>query len=67
MAIIDEAVNIDTSLFKQKSVSLSWEYVFTKSLYQTSDILTQGEFLDLIAGLSIAKLFIQSQEEDLNI
>ncbi|MDC3048188.1 zinc-binding alcohol dehydrogenase family protein, partial [Synechococcus sp. AH-736-A19] len=51
VAIIDEAVNIDTSLFKQKSVSLSWEYVFTKSLYQTSDIFTQGEFLDLIAGL----------------
>ena len=51
VAIIDEAVHVDTSLFKQKSVSLSWEYVFTKSLYQTSDILTQGEFLDLIAGL----------------
>ena len=51
VAIIDEAVHVDTSLFKQKSVSLSWEYVFTKSLYQTSDILTQGESLDLIADL----------------
>ena len=51
VAIIDEAVHVDTALFKQKSVSLSWEYVFTKSLYQTNDMLAQGQTLDLIADL----------------
>ena len=51
MAIIDEAVNIDTSLFKQKSVSLSWEFVFTKSLYQTENMISQGLALDRIADL----------------
>ena len=51
VAIIDEAVHVDTALFKQKSVSLSWEYVFTKSLYQTDQMITQGESLDLIADL----------------
>ena len=51
LAIVDEAVNIDTSLFKQKSISLSWEYVFAKSLWHASDMITQAQALDFIAVL----------------
>lgn len=49
--LIDDPVNFDASVFKRKSGSIHWELMFTKSLYQTSDMHTQGTILRSVADL----------------
>ena len=36
---------------KRKSLSLHWELMFTRSLYQTPDLARQGELLQQLAAL----------------
>ena len=45
----DKPLNL--MLLKNKSVSFSWEYMFTRSLYTTSDILKQQQILNKLAEL----------------
>lgn len=42
---------LNLMLLKEKSVTFSWEYMFTRSLYTTSDILKQQQILNELAGL----------------
>jgi zinc-binding alcohol dehydrogenase family protein len=49
--LIDDPANFDASVFKHKSASIHWELMFTKSLYQTSDMHTQGAILRDVADL----------------
>jgi NADPH:quinone reductase len=49
--LIDDPVNFDASVFKRKSGSIHWELMFTKSLYQTSDMHAQGTILRSVADL----------------
>ena len=44
-ALIDDPSPIDVRKLKRKSVSLHWELMFTRSLFQTADILRQHELL----------------------
>ena len=39
------------SVFKEKSLTISWEMMFTRSLHQTADMAAQGTLLDDIAEL----------------
>ena len=50
IGIIDGTVDTSLELFKQKSLSLSSEYVFAKSLYATPSMIDQGIFLDQLAS-----------------
>lgn len=50
-ALIDDAPVLDIMPFKRKSVSVHWEFMFTRSLFQTSDMAVQGEYLALIAEM----------------
>jgi zinc-binding alcohol dehydrogenase family protein len=50
-ALIDDPKVVDISLLKQKSVSLHWEFMFTRSMFETSDIAEQGELLNVVARL----------------
>jgi zinc-binding alcohol dehydrogenase family protein len=50
-ALIDDPKVVDISLLKQKSVSLHWEFMFTRSMFETSDIAEQGELLNEVARL----------------
>jgi NADPH:quinone reductase len=49
--LIDDPAVLDAMPFKRKSVSLHWELMFTRSLYQTPDMDAQGKLLDEIAAL----------------
>ena len=40
---------LDITLLKPKSISLHWEFMFTRSLYQTPDMFKQGHLLNLVA------------------
>ncbi|MDR3412752.1 MAG: zinc-binding alcohol dehydrogenase family protein [Formivibrio sp.] len=54
--LIDDPKTIDISLLKRKSVSLHWEFMFTRSLFGTADMAGQGRLLDELAGLVDAGL-----------
>ncbi len=50
--IVEQQGNLDIGgPFKTKSVSISWELMFTRSLFETSDIAKQHEILKQIAAL----------------
>ena len=50
-ALIDDPAALDVSVFKQKSVSLHWEFMFTRSMFDTADIAEQGALLNEVARL----------------
>ena len=50
-AIIDDPDTLDIMPFKRKSVSIHWELMFTRSLYETSDMAAQGTLLNEVAAL----------------
>jgi zinc-binding alcohol dehydrogenase family protein len=51
LAVIDDPATLDIMPFKRKSVSLHWEFMFTRSMFATADVAAQGELLDEVAGL----------------
>lgn len=54
-ALIDDpAQPIDILTMKQKSLSLHWEFMFTRSMFQTADMARQGEILSKVAELTDA-------------
>jgi zinc-binding alcohol dehydrogenase family protein len=50
-ALIDDPATLDASALKRKSISLHWEFMFTRSMYQTSDMVKQHELLERVAAL----------------
>jgi len=49
--IDDPAGPLDLTVFKSKSASIHWEFMFTRSMYQTPDVAEQGHILARLAGL----------------
>ncbi|MBX3456307.1 zinc-binding alcohol dehydrogenase family protein [Ferrovibrio sp.] len=50
-ALIDDPAGLDISPFKRKSVSVHWEFMFTRSMFATADIAEQGRLLAEVARL----------------
>jgi len=51
IALIDDPQSVDIKKLKPKSLSLHWEFMFTRSMFQTEDINTQHNLLNSIAEL----------------
>ena len=51
LALIDAPKVLDIVPFKRKSVSVHWEFMFTRSMFGTPDIAAQGHLLNEIADL----------------
>ncbi|TCK31485.1 zinc-binding alcohol dehydrogenase family protein [Ancylobacter aquaticus] len=51
IAIIDDPATLDALPLKGKSLSLHWELMFTRSLFQTPDMIRQHEILEEVAHL----------------
>ncbi|KMO35041.1 Zn-dependent oxidoreductase [Methylobacterium tarhaniae] len=51
LALIDDPATLDVSLLKRKSLSLHWEFMFTRPMFGTVDIAAQGDLLDEVARL----------------
>ncbi len=49
--LIDDPKVLDVVPFKRKSVSVHWELMFTRSMYQTADMNQQGALLDEVSRL----------------
>ncbi len=51
VAIVGNRAPLDLNLLKEKSVTFAWEFMFTRSRFQTTDMGRQGEILDRLAEL----------------
>ncbi len=51
LALIDDPAPLDILKLKRKSLSLHWEFMYTRSLYETPDMQAQHELLDEVARL----------------
>jgi NADPH:quinone reductase len=49
--LIDDPTTLDINRFKRKSVSVHWEFMFTRSFFQTNDIAEQGKLLNEVSRL----------------
>lgn len=49
--LIDDPAQLDIKPFKSKSVSVHWEFMFTRSMYQTQDMVKQSELLNEVSEL----------------
>lgn len=50
-AIVDNQAPLDLKCLKPKSASFCWEFMFTKTMFQTSDMGSQKVLLDTVADL----------------
>lgn len=49
--LIDDPESLDVLGFKRKAVSIHWELMFTRSIFETADIAEQGKLLNEVSRL----------------
>jgi zinc-binding alcohol dehydrogenase family protein len=49
--LIDDPKSLDITVFKRKSASVHWESMFTRSIFQTPDMIEQHNLLDEVSRL----------------
>lgn len=51
LGLIDDPQSLNVLLLKRKSLSLHWEFMYTRSMFQTPDMIEQHNLLNKIADL----------------
>lgn len=51
LALIDDPASFDILKLKRKSISLHWEFMYTRSMFQTEDMIAQHQLLSELATL----------------
>ncbi len=51
LGLIDDPKALDVSKLKRKSLSLHWEFMYTRSMFETGDIIEQHNLLNRVAEL----------------
>ncbi|MBB6342168.1 zinc-binding alcohol dehydrogenase family protein [Pseudomonas fluvialis] len=51
LALIDDPAQLDVVRLKRKSLSLHWEFMYTRSLFETPDMLEQHHILERVSQL----------------
>lgn len=51
LALIDDPKSLDVGKLKRKSISLHWEFMYTRSLFETPDMIEQHHLLNRVAQL----------------
>ena len=64
-ALIDDPASLNVVALKRKSVSLHWEFMFTRSLFETTDMQTQHHILNQIAQLIDNGTLVTTMGEEL--
>ncbi|MEM8973656.1 MAG: zinc-binding alcohol dehydrogenase family protein [Pseudomonadota bacterium] len=49
--LIDDPETFDIMPFKSKAISVHWEFMFTRPMFETADIQRQGDILNEVAAL----------------
>jgi zinc-binding alcohol dehydrogenase family protein len=63
--ISDPIAPLDITLFKTKSVAICWEFMFTRSMFETNDMSEQGKLLATIAGLMESGTIVTTRQKTL--
>ncbi|MFW2589930.1 zinc-binding alcohol dehydrogenase family protein [Sagittula sp. SSi028] len=51
IALIDDPQGLDISIAKPKALTMSWEFMFTRSMFETADITAQRDLLNRVAEI----------------
>jgi zinc-binding alcohol dehydrogenase family protein len=65
LAVIDDPKTLDIVQFKRKSLSVHWEFMFTRPLYRTPDMTAQHKLLNEVADLVDAAVLRTTIKEEL--
>jgi len=65
--LIDDPAALDIKLFKRKSISIHWEFMFTRALFTTPDIIAQHELPNRVAELVDQGLLKSTLAESLGV
>lgn len=65
-SIDDPLDSLDITVFKPKSVTLSWEFMYTRSMFETGDMAEQGKLLSTVAGLLDEGALVTTRQKTLN-
>ena len=57
LALIDDPKALDVTKLKRKSLSLHWEFMYTRSLFETTDMQEQHVLLNKVAELRKVGIF----------
>src|SRR3546814_4824134 len=49
--LIDDPATLDINPFKRKSIAVHWEFMFTRSMFRTTDMQAQHDLLNEVARL----------------
>ena len=49
--MIDDPKSLDVLKLKRKSLSLHWEFMYTRSMFETADMIEQHNLLNRVAEL----------------
>jgi zinc-binding alcohol dehydrogenase family protein len=67
IVLIDDPVDlVDITVFKFKSVAISWEFMYTRSMFATEDIAEQGKLLATVAGLLDEGTLVTTRKKTFN-
>jgi NADPH2:quinone reductase len=64
-SIVRTTKPVELAILQEKSVSFSWEGMFTRSTFQTRDMLAQHELLEDAAGLLETGVLVTTMRENL--
>jgi NADPH2:quinone reductase len=65
IALIDDPQTLDITLIKPKALSFSWEFMFTRSVFQTDDMEKQHELLNRVSQLIDEGVLISTMTNNL--
>lgn len=65
LALIDDPSALDIMPMKQRSLSVHWEFMFARSMFETADIAAQGRLLAEVAALVDAGVLRTTFSENL--
>jgi zinc-binding alcohol dehydrogenase family protein len=51
IALIDDPQNLNISAAKPKALTISWEFMFTRSMFNTADIMVQRDLLNRVSDM----------------
>ena len=67
IVFIDDPVDaLDITVFKLKSVTLAWEFMYTRSMFATDDMPAQGELLANVARLLDDGVLVATRQKTLD-
>lgn len=66
IALIDDPATFDIVPLKRKAITVSWEFMFTRAMFETPDMIEQHRLLEEVSGLIDAGVLRSTLTETLS-